>query len=217
MSNRRDIELESVRRLLELLGRPAASVKSADPPAPDVLVTYIAGARQAFEVTQLHPDEVPGQGSAVRAAEEQHAKRDPLAGYSMWIRTDALPAIRNRVEEKVKKASGYRLESEETLSLLLVASLPESGAVAATTVFAFLLDVQRLNETLHELLVSSRFESVYLHLMLVGAVYRWDRAARWHVVRAADDFVVESREILGFLKSHGGFGPAGQLPGTRFE
>jgi hypothetical protein len=177
-------------------------------------VIYGDGSREAFEVTQLHPDEAPGQGSAARAEEGRHAKRDLPPALS-WIPTNAEPAIHLRIEEKVKKAPGYHLESDETLSLLLVASLPDSGAVAATTVFPFLLELGRLNNALHELLVSSRFESVYLHLMLAGAVYGWDRAARWHVVRAADDSAVEGREILGILKSHGGFGPGGVLPGTR--
>src|SRR5882762_8298984 len=137
MGDRQVEERECVRRQLAVRGLQANSMESPAPPAPDVRVILQDGSREAFEVTQVHPDEMPGQGSVARAVEAQRAKRDPRAIVASWTRMDALPAIRHRVEEKVKKAAGYAVQPSETLSLLLVGSLPKIGAVAATFVFPF--------------------------------------------------------------------------------
>src|SRR5271166_5139830 len=124
MNDRQYEECECVRRLLAARGLQASGMASPAPPAPDVRVILQDGLSEAFEVTQVHPDEMPGQGSVARAAEAQRAKRDPHAIAATWTRTDALPAIRYRVEEKVKKAASYAVQPNEALSLLLVGSLP---------------------------------------------------------------------------------------------
>jgi hypothetical protein len=181
-----------------------------------VRVIYVDGSREAFEARQLHPDEVLDQGSGARAEGEQRAKRGPLAATLSWIAAGPVPAIYHRIEEKIKKAPSYRLEPTETLSLLLVALLPESCAVASTTMFPFLPGVKCLNSALHKVLVSSRFENVFLHVMLGGnAVYGWNRRARSHKLRAADDSASGSRQILKLLRSNGRFGRGGLLPRTR--
>jgi hypothetical protein len=209
-------ECECVRRLLAILAPQAADIRPQSPPAPDVLVIFADKSRAAFEVTQIHPDEVRGQGSAMRTAEERRAKHDPSASVLSWVPTNAMPSIRIRVEEKVKKAAHYAVQPNETLSLLLVGSIPKIGAIAATTIILPFLSVDQLNTELHEVLGKSRFQHAYLHLPLAGnAVWGWDGAQGWRVLRDADDNSREGREILQQLRSQGGFGPDGLLPGTQ--
>ena len=209
-------ERECVRRLIITRGLPAAELLSQNPPRPDVLAVFADGSREAFEVTEVHPDEVPGQGSALRAAEERSARRDPWTSSPSWVLTDAMPSIRLRVEEKVKKAARYDVKPNETLSLLLVGSIPKIGAIAATTVMEAFVRVDRLNLELHEVLGRSRFHRAYLHLPLAGnALWGWGPSSPWRVLRDADDISREGREILGLIGAQGGFGPNGLLPGTK--
>jgi hypothetical protein len=212
---RREIECECVRRLLAALGRSATHLDSPNPPAPDVRAVFADGSAEAFEVTEIHPDEVPGRGSAARSAEAQRAKRDPYAVTPSWIQTEPMPGIRHRLEQKVKKAAGYSVQPHETLSLLLVGSLPQIGAVAATFIVAKFLTVERLNAELNGLLAKSPFQRAYLHLPLSGsAVWAWSRPSGWLALRTPDDTSHEGRQALALLRSRGSFGPDGLLPGT---
>jgi hypothetical protein len=180
-----EIERACVARLLAALGRPAAALESLSPPAPDVRATFHDGSVEVFEVTAIHPDEVPGRGSAVRSAEARYAKKHPGTSQPTWIQPNPMPAIRHRIEEKVGKAEGYMLRANETLSLLLVGSLAQEGAVAATFVFSFLVKPEQLNQ-LDEILGTSRFQHAYLHLQLSGnQVWEWTRSEGWHVLRPA--------------------------------
>jgi hypothetical protein len=216
MGNHKAVERACVDRLLKVLGRPATRIDSAAPPAPDVRAMFVDGSVEVFEVTDIHPDEIPGQGSAARQDEERRATLDPSAIIPGWIPTEAMAAIRYRVEQKVKKASGYALEPDETLSLLLAGSLPKIGAVKSTFVFAPFLSVEQLNGELNELLAHSQFENAFIHLPLSGnAVHGWNRPCRWQVLRAAEDCSSEGRQMLALLKSEGGFGPDRLLPGTK--
>jgi hypothetical protein len=209
-------ERECVRRLISTRGLPAAELLSQDPPRPDVLAISTDGSREAFEVTEVHPDEVPGHGSALRAAEERSARRDLRASPPIWILTDAISSIRLRVEKKVKKAARYEVKPNETLSLLLVGSIPKIGAIAATTVMEAFVKVDRLNLELHEVLGRSRFHRAYLHLPLAGnALWGWGPSSPWRVLRDADDISRDGREILGLIGAQGGFLPNGLLPGTK--
>lgn len=127
-----ELERECVRRLQLELGKDGFSLESPNPPAPDARVVWPAGTCEAFEVMEVHPDELPGRGSAAPAEEEQRAKRNPQEIALSWITTNATPALTHRVDEKVKKAAGYAVRSNEPLSLLLVGALAKPGAVAAT-------------------------------------------------------------------------------------
>jgi hypothetical protein len=64
MSTRQEVERDCVSRLLGVLGRPEARLASPTPPAPDVHAAFTDGSAETFEVTEIHPDEAPGQGSA---------------------------------------------------------------------------------------------------------------------------------------------------------
>lgn len=218
MSNsalKQENEREHVRRLLVALGRPAIRLDSLHPPAPDVRVTF-NGSIEVFEVTEIHPDERPGKGSAARGAEELRASRDPQGLYLSWIHTNAIPAIRYRFERKERKALKYEVQPGESLSLLLVGSIPRIGAVASTLVIEAFQTTERLNTELNELLLKSRFQCAYLHLPLSGnALWGWDRQSGWHVRRSPDDLSAPGRQMLGALRSLGGFSPDGLLPGTQ--
>jgi hypothetical protein len=127
-----------------------------------------------------------------------------------------MPSIRLRVEEKVKKAASYEVEPNETLSLLLVGSIPRIGAIASTTVIEAFVRADQLDLELHEVLSKSRFHRAYLHLPLAGnALWGWGPSSAWRVLRDADDISREGREILGTLRALGGFGLNGLLPGTK--
>ncbi len=215
-STRQETERECVRRLLATLGRPAARLDTPNPPAPDVRAGFADGSAEAFEVTEIHPDESPGHGSAARAAEEERTKRDPNVIASSWIRTDTMPAIRYRLEQKIKKAAGYAVQSNEPLSVLLIGSLPKIGAVAATYVLAAFLTVEQLNMETHQLLEKSRFQNAYVYLPLSdNALFGWNRATSWRVLREPADHSLEGRQTLEMLKSQGNFGRSGLLPGTK--
>ena len=174
------------------------------------------GVQIAFEVSLLHPDEAPGYGSAQRAEEERRARLDPTSITSTWVRIEFMHALGRRIEEKVLKAPGYTLAGAETLSLLVPACVATPSTLAATFVFAHLVDLAALNAQFNGLLESSRFESAYLHLQVGGnAVFEWRRSNGWKMRRAPDDIRQEDREILAMLKEHGGFRPNGRLPNTR--
>ena len=197
-------------RLLTVLGRTGFTLDSPEPPAPDVRVTWPDGAYEYFEVTEVHPDEVPGHGSDARAEEEQRARRNPQEMATTWGR-DPLPAIKHRVAEKAKKAGGYAIGANESLSLLLVAALPKVGAVAATFIFPPFVPAERLNEELHESLAGSRFERAYLHSIVGGALAAWNRSSGWQILRNPD-FGDEGLRMIAALKAPSG---GGLLPGTQ--
>ena len=135
-----------------------------------------------------------------------------------WIQTAFMPALRHRIEQKIRKAPDYVVVPGETLSLLLVGSIAKLGAVAATYVIAQLVSVEQLNAELHQILACSRFQYAYLHLQLSGnAVFEWSRESGWRLKRPPNNDNAAAREALDLLKAHGGFGPDGLLPGTELR
>jgi hypothetical protein len=207
-----DIERECVRRLLLELGRRADefALESPNPPAPDVRVCWRSGDTDVVEVTEVHPDEVLGQGSAARADEEQRARRDPQDTTLRWIEANALPALSHRVLEKVRKSSGYALQPGESLSLLLAASLAMYGAAASTSIAWPFLNETVLNQHLHAALCASRFERAYLHLQLWHGLWEWSRPQGWRALQAPRS-VEDGNEALAMLRQHAG---RALLPGT---
>lgn len=68
---------------------------------------YAAGSVELFEVTEIHPDEDPHhRGSYTRQQEERRARGNPQAIVTNWIPTEALPAIRLRIDDKIGKTWG---------------------------------------------------------------------------------------------------------------
>lgn len=178
-----EIERECVRALLQDLGKEAVALESPNPPAPDVIVRWRSGITEAFEVTEVHPDEVPAQGSATREREERRARAAPGTLAMTWLQTESMPAILHRAAEKTRRASSYELGADQPLSLLLVGTLRLPTALAATFVVPETLNVARLNEGLHEALDRSRFTRAYLHLQLQHVLWEWNRPDGWRVVR----------------------------------
>jgi hypothetical protein len=206
-------ERRCVLLLTARLNRPISAIASGVPPAPDVRVTYADGSAEAFEITEIHPDELPDGGSEARALEMRRAKGDPSAIAASWVAIDALPALRRRIEQKARKSRCYEVLPGDLLSLLLVGSVPEIGALASTYIFAPQLPLDRLNGEIHELLAGSRFQRAYLHLPLSGnAVWGWTRQTRWSVLRVPEDTSKEGRETLEALR---GLGNGVLLPGTK--
>jgi hypothetical protein len=214
MRTQEEIERADVLQMLARIDRPFVKVGNLEPPAPDVGVQYVDQSIEVFEVTEIHPDEgTPHRGSQARAHEERRARKDPHAIVPSWVPTEALPSIRLRVTDKIKKAVGYAVRPGETLSLLLVGSIPQIGAITSTYVFAPFVTVDRLNAELHESLAGSRFQRAYLHLLLSGhAVWGWTPQSGWTVPRAPEDFARDGQKMLDSVKSLG----SGVLPpGTR--
>jgi hypothetical protein len=212
MSNPRK-ERACVMLMLARIDRPFTYVECLEPPAPDIRVQHADGSVEIFEVTEIHPDEDPHRGSVARQQEERRARGNPHAIVPSWVPTEALPAIRLRIDDKIEKAAGYKVQPHETLSLLLVGSLALIGAVASTYVFAPFVTVDRLNAELHQSLAASRFQRVYLHLPLSGnAVWEWTRQTGWTVLCAPADIANDARKMLEAVKPLGsGIVP----PGTK--
>lgn len=211
-------ERDCVMRLLAQLGRSFTSIECLNPPAPDIRAKHTDGSVEIFEVTEIHPDENPPRGSPARRQEERRARGGPHAIVPHWIPTEALPAIRLRIDNKVEKAVGYAVQPHETLSLLLVGSIPLNGAAASTYVFAPFITVGRLNAVLHECLAASRFQRAYLHLPLSGnAEWGWTRQTGWTVLCAPEDIAYEGRNMLEALNRRGSDGilPGMQIFGWR--
>jgi hypothetical protein len=184
-----------------------------EPPAPDVRVTYSDRPTEVFEVTVIHPDETPGGGSEARRQEMLRARGSTNAIVPSWVAAQAVPAIRRRVEQKANKSAGYLVAPGETLSLLLVGSLPQVGALASTFIFAPFVTLEQLNSQLSENLLRSRFQAAYLHLPLSGnAAWGWARQSGWTVLCAPEDSAQEGRQTLDALR---GLGAGGLLPGTQ--
>lgn len=159
-----------MRLLVQGMGRGNFNIVSLSPPAPDVQLRWEDGNTERFEVAEVHPDEVPGRGSLLRAEEEKRAKLSPDEEVHHWLPMDATPAIARRVTEKVKKSSGYTLGAGESPSLLLVGALLQPSTIVAIFVtWPFLTD-HTLNQHLHTTLESSSFERTYLHLQALHAV-----------------------------------------------
>lgn len=206
-----EIERECVSALLQDLGKHAFALVSPNPPAPDVVATWPGGTTEAFEVTEVHPDEAPGQGSATREREERRAKAAPNELAMTWLQPDSMPAIVHRVAAKTRKAANYALDANQPLSLLLVGTLRLPAALAATFVVPDWLSVARLNQDLHEALDGSRFARAYLHLQLQHAVWEWNRPGGWRVVRSPQP-AEDGWSTISELKRQAG---PGGLPPTK--
>ena len=195
-----EIERECVQRLLLATGKADFILESPSPPAPDVKALWPDGSCDVFEVTEVHPDENPGYGSAARADEERHLRRDSQAIHGTWIQSTPIPAIGYRIADKIRKAQGYIVNANEPLSLLLVGGLLKPGAVAATSVVPQFLTTELLNQHFHESLANSRFDQAYLHLQLFGAIWVWDKIKGWRVLQPPNLFH-EGRSALEMLRS----------------
>lgn len=182
-------ELELVKRLFEALDCSYVRLDPHD--RPDVIATMTNDHKIGIEVTVFHGDEATCQkGSALRAEEEQTARRAPGQPYGMWsgLPKDYALAVGKRLQGKIQDAARFPTEGYDTLWLLIAASLPKLGATGSTFLLPQFLTPEDLNQ-FHQSLMSSRFEEVYLHcLMAENTVYRWTRAEQWKCVRAPQGF-----------------------------
>ncbi|MDH0342977.1 hypothetical protein [Chromobacterium haemolyticum] len=170
-------ELELVLRLLQRKGLHAVDRQSWPPPLPDVGATLSDGRRIAFEVTEVHADEhlFGGGKGCLRAREVRQAQQGEDVDIS--VPNAPIAAIKYRIQAKCVKR--YAAKPGYELSLLLAANIPQFGGVAATTLFPAFIQEAALTAATHDLLESSAFERVYLHLIQPGVLYEWSKQEAW--------------------------------------
>ena len=119
--------------------------------------------------------------------------------------TMAIPSLpyaglKARIEDKIIKAEQYDLSQINELWLLILAQQPSLGALAATYIFASLIDPKQLDQLFHDKLLASRFSRVYLHLNADHAIWGWDKTKAWHVVRRGETSDLSGREALNMIR-----------------
>jgi len=154
----------------------------------DVLA-LLDGKRYGFQVTLLHTDEglTAGQkGSELRREESKY--KDSTRPYATWGILNPMGALQYRITEKCSKTYPPNDFDEEVL--LIVAALPQMGAIGATMVLEIGLDVDKMNAELSPTLERSRYDCAYLFGMmgLSGSwVFEWQKGHGWRrTPRAAD-------------------------------
>jgi hypothetical protein len=186
-------EHDIVERFVRLLGYTEFSL--ADPNAgqktdtgADVLLT-LDGRRYGIQVTVYHSDEAMNRaqkGSDLRRQEAVH--KASTAPYAMYGNPIPWTALEKRIADKCKKQ--YSPTAFDELVLLIVASVPELGAVGSTLILDLALDVERMNATFSPNLQSSTFSSAYLYNMMGKggpSVYEWTRkAGTWREIPRTD-------------------------------
>ena len=178
MNEKQKLELSLVERLFEALGYKNVPLRPSD--RPDV-IAGLFGRDIGIEVTTLHSDEKEkNKGSLLRAKEAKKAKESGGKPYFIWGGIpDPMPALRVRIEEKVKLAAQYDYEKYDDLLLLISGQLPMPKAVASTYVPTPSFNVDMLNQFFHDILSGSPFSAVYIHLIMERVIYRWSSSTHW--------------------------------------
>lgn len=189
-----NVELWGVQHLAQLTGsgitniRDAKSELGAGETGIDIIFD-LAGRRFGAQHTVFHFDEgqVPGRrGSQARAAEEAAARATQTA-FGMWANPDYKPALAQRFNEKIARASRYDTHALVAETWLIVsASLNRWGGAASTTILPHAVRVEDLNRLFHSDLSSSSFDQAFLILHLNSIVYGWNRATGWRLVADPD-------------------------------
>jgi hypothetical protein len=111
-----------------------------------ILLT-LDGRRYGIQVTVYHSDEGMNRaqkGSDLRRQEADH--KASTAPYAMYGNPSPWTALAKRIAEKSKKQ--FSAIAFDELVLLIVASVPELGAVGSTLLLDLALDLERMNSTL---------------------------------------------------------------------
>jgi hypothetical protein len=144
-------ESELVSRFLRVLGYRDFSfqdpnVQPSVETGSDVLV-LLDGKRYGVQVTLLHTDEglTAGQkGSELRREESKY--KDSTRPYATWGIPNPMGALQYQITEKCSKTYPPNDFDEEVL--LIVAAMPQMGAIGATMVLEIGLDVDKMNAEL---------------------------------------------------------------------
>jgi hypothetical protein len=177
MISKQAVEASLVEALLTAIGAIATIEEHSD--RPDIVLSQ-DGHWIGVEVTELHPDE-SNSGSAVRAAEERAARNNSCAPSFHWCSAEYSEAIGRRLAEKVRLAADYHCGDGGALWLLVACQIPIIGRAAATRVQSHWLSPDILN-AFEPLLVGSRFERAFIHLVSDGEVFCWDCQSGWRLV-----------------------------------
>lgn len=171
-------EVELARRLFDALNYKDFTLTASD--RPDV-VAEIGGRCVGVEITVFHADEKPNRkGSALRAAEEEIARKAGGASYAAWGIVDPLPGLHTRIGEKISVATAYDAKKFDELWLLIVGQFPKPGAVVSTYPPSICPD--DLNRHFNRMLSKSPFGRVYLHLLLDQTLYAWSASEKWRLL-----------------------------------
>jgi hypothetical protein len=182
------LESEIVDRFLRILGYPNFSLR--DPNAPpatetgaDVLV-ILDGKRYGVQVTVLHTDE--GLDQSRKGSEPRHqeaAFKNSTQPYAAWGNPNPMAALKYRIAEKCQKT--YPPSGFDEVVLLIVAGVPQMGAITSTLVLDLALQVNHMNAELAPILQRSRYGSAYLfNIMAIGgpSVYEWQPDRGWRKI-----------------------------------
>ena len=188
-------EHDIVQRFVRLLGYTQFSL--ADPNAgqktdtgADVLLT-LDGNRYGIQVTEYHSDEGmnPDQREVTYGVKKQCIKRAPLPTPYMVIRV--LGRLLQSESQISPKSNFHRMLAFDELVLLIVASVPELGAVGSTFLLDLALNLERMNATFSPNLQSSAYSSAYLYNMMGKggpSVHEWTRnTGTWRKIPRKDE------------------------------
>jgi hypothetical protein len=200
INGKQSLELELVQRFLTDAEFQCTNLTASD--RPDIIAS-MNGRNIGMEVTVFHSDEGSARQSnegSLRQAGERNARSAPDSSYVMAVPTDTHAGLEARINDKITKAAQYDMSGIDELWLLIPAQQPSLGALPATFVFSFLIDVNELNRRFNENLLESRFNRVYWHLMSDHAIYGWDRSAGWQVVRQGNEPDKTGLEVLNRIR-----------------
>jgi hypothetical protein len=190
MSDKHAEEVELARRLFDALNCKGFTLTASD--RPDV-IAEIGGRCIGVEITVFHADEKPNRkGSALRAAEEETARKAGGALYGAWGIVDPLPGLNARIGEKISIATAYDAKRFDELWLLIVGQFPKPGAVVSTFASPIFLNLDDLNKHFNEMLSRSPFGRVYLHLWLNQTLYAWSPSEKWRFLSGSQGRIAQS-------------------------
>ncbi|MBU2766294.1 hypothetical protein HAP94_08815 [Acidithiobacillus ferrivorans] len=178
MNKKQQGEKDLIKRFLKDLGCSKFSLETGD--KPDI-IAVIDGRKIGIEQTTYHDDGC-NSGSNHRACAEKNA-RSKQTPPTMAINIDPVPAILERIKDKIYKSRKYDTEQYSELWLLISAQVPTLGMIAPTHLECLSLDTDKLNNTSHSILNDSPFTAAYIHLVNAHNLFSWSSDYRWSMVR----------------------------------
>jgi hypothetical protein len=136
-----------------------------------------------FQVTEYDGGEcVPALGAGrMRAAEKrQMAAARETGVYSGWASPHFSQAFASRVASKVQKSRNYDFTEVDQAWLLVSAGMPDAPVSSFVPHFHIGADV--LEEATGALLIESRYDGAFLHIIMGDALYEWGRFEGWQKV-----------------------------------
>lgn len=189
MNKKFEYEREITKRFLDGMG--IAYVDLADPleifkreTGADVQVLLGSGQKIGIQITAFHADEnlaKNGTETSLRSQEEKDKKQGIIQTYG--VPADYRPALRKRIGEKIAKAQSYSYSEFDEVWLVVVASLPQVGAMASTTMLSLFIDADELNIYFHEALSQSKYSAASLHIFNESKIFQWHPHLKWKLAK----------------------------------